>query len=279
VNAASVISPLRDRAPDRSIRERLLPAGPLDLVWQVLLIAGTYIAWRYARGAVAGGTSVSLDHAWDLVRAERWLHSFVEADVQSWAVASGWPIDAASWIYANAHFKFTVIALVVIYFAHRHSFCFVRNMLIVAMTLSLIAYAVYPTAPPRLVAELGYIDTAGVTGQNPPSGSPDALFNPYAAVPSMHVGFALMLGWSLALLTRSWVLRLPLALYPPLITFVVVVTGNHFWLDAAAGALVAAAAAGVAVALGRIKPGWSFRGELPELDRVPAKLAPGTAAA
>lgn len=275
MNASAPDSSLGGGDPDRSIRDRLLPRGPLDLVWQVLLVAGAYVAWRYARGALAGDPSTALDHAWDLVRAEQWLHSFVEADVQSWAIAGQWPIESASWIYANVHFKGSLIALAAIYFAHRGSFCFVRNMLIVGMVISLVAYAAYPAAPPRLLGELGFADTAGVTGQAPPPLTPDPLFNPYAAVPSMHVGFALMLGWSLAVLVRRWILRLPLALYPLVITFAVVATGNHFWLDAAAGALVAAASAGVAVALGRLNPAWRFRGEPHEPVPPPVRLAPG----
>jgi membrane-associated phospholipid phosphatase len=270
VNAATWTSPLR------GLPNRILPRSSLDLVWQALLIAGAYVAWRYARGALAGDASAALDHGWDLVRAEQALHLFVEADLQSWAIANQWPADIASWVYANAHFKGSVAALAVIYFAHRRSFSFVRNMLIVAMAISLLGYALYPTAPPRLLGELGFVDTAAVTGQNPPAASPDALYNPYAAVPSMHVGFALMLGWSLALLARSWLVKASLAAYPLLITFAVLATGNHYWLDALAGALVAAASAGVAVALGRMRPEWSFHGRPRIVGRTRDDLEAGT---
>lgn len=260
-----------------SLRERLFPRGARDFAWQLVLIALVYMVWRYIRGAVDGDPGAPFDHAWDLIAVERALHSFVELDVQRWAVATGWVADAASWLYANAHFKGSVAALLVIYFAHRSSYCFVRNMLIVAMGLSLLGYALYPTAPPRLLDDLGFDPAPAVTGQDPTPLS-DPLSNPYAAVPSMHVGFALILALSLARLTARWALRAPLCLYPLLVTFVVVATGNHFWLDAVAGALVAAVSCAVAVAMGRVRPEWSFRGER-DPGEAAAPVAPEAATA
>ena len=87
-----------------------------------------------------------------------------------------------------------------------------------------------------------------------------ALFNPYAAVPSMHVAFALMISWPLALLARRSVVRVLWIVYPFVITFVIVVTANHFILDALLGALTAVASAYGARLLGRVRPGgvWRF---------------------
>jgi hypothetical protein len=240
---------------------RLLPRGPLDLAWQLVLVVGAYYGWRYARGAVDGSTAESIAHARDLVSIENALRSAVEPAVQSWAQSTGWIMDLASWAYANAHFKFSLLALVLIYFRFNRSFYFVRNMLLCAMALSLIGYAFFPTAPPRFLPGFGVEDSvAAYTGQESLQFSADAWFNAYAAVPSMHAAFALIFGWSLALLVRPWPLRAFLWAYPALITFVVVATGNHFWIDAFFGAVVAAAAFGVAILLARVRPEqWSFR--------------------
>jgi positive regulator of sigma E activity len=87
----------------------------------------------------------------------------------------------------------------------------------------------------------------------------DALFNPYAAVPSMHVGFAVMIGVPLARLVRARPAKVFWALYPLLVTFVIVVTANHFIADAVLGALTAGLGAVAAWWMARARPAaWSF---------------------
>jgi hypothetical protein len=241
---------------------RALPRGPLDFAWQALIVVGAYMAWRLARGAAEGGAAVSLAHGRDLVSVERSLHSFVELDVQNWAIGAGWPADFAGWMYGHAHFYGSLGALLLVYFAHNRSFCFVRNAVLAAMAIALLGYLLYPTAPPRFVPELGFSSAHSVTGNDAVRISHDPLFNPYAAVPSMHVGLALIFGISLARLSTSRALKALFVGYPAVMTFVVVASGNHFWLDAAAGALVAALAFGAAALLARLRPEqWSFRAE------------------
>jgi membrane-associated phospholipid phosphatase len=241
------------------IRERLLPRGPLDLILQLALIAAAYWAWRHARGAVAGGPGEAFAHARDLVSAERAVGGLFEPSVQHWAISSGWPAEVARWGYANLHFKGSCLALAVLYFGFRNSYGFVRNMVIAAMVTSVVGYALYPTAPPRFLPELGLDPSSAVTGNDAFISHPgDALFNPFAAVPSMHVALSLIFAWSLGLLVRPVVLRGLLFAYPLLMTYVVVASGNHFWLDAVFGLVTAAAAAGVAILLARVNPDWSF---------------------
>jgi membrane-associated phospholipid phosphatase len=103
---------------------------------------------------------------------------------------------------------------------------------------------VFPTAPPRL-SDLGILDTISGHGRvNLDKGLVSALYNPYAAVPSMHAGYALVVGSTLVQQGRHFMTRLAGAVYPALIILVIVATGNHFLLDAAAGMLVVALAAG-----------------------------------
>jgi PAP2 superfamily len=243
------------------LRQRLLPRGPLDLAIQLLLLAAAYTAWRYARGAVDGGMGISFSHARDVVSAERSLGLLIEPSVQHWAVHAGWPAEVARWGYANLHFKGSCLMLAVLYFGYRGSFGFVRNAVFAAMAISMIGYALFPTAPPRFLPELGLDPSSSVTGNNPLLSHPgDALFNPFAAMPSMHVGISVILAWSLAMLVRRPVIRGLLFAYPLLMTFVVVASGNHFWLDAVFGLLTAALATGVAILLARLNPDWSFGG-------------------
>jgi hypothetical protein len=245
-----------------ALRRRLLPRGPLDLLVQFAVIAAAYTAWRYARGAVApDDLGAAFDHGRDLVSAERWMGALIEADVQSWAVDSGWAGEVARWGYANLHFKGSVLALTVLYFCFRGSYGFVRNTVIAAMAISVLGYWLYPTAPPRFLEELGLDGASAVTGNDARLvDTGDPLFNPVAAVPSMHVGLSMIFSWSLALLAPWRVLKAILFAYPLLMTYVVVASGNHYWLDAVFGAMTAVAAAGVALLLARLRPDWSFRG-------------------
>jgi membrane-associated phospholipid phosphatase len=250
------------------LRNRFLPRGPLDLVFQFALIAVAYTAWRYARGAVHGDTVAEMAgafaHARDLIDIEDSLGLLFEPGLQSWAIDAGWPAEVARWGYANLHFKGSCFALLTIYFVWPGSFPFVRNTILAAMAISLIGYALYPTAPPRFIGELGLDTSVAVTGNEPLEfNSTDPLYNPFAAVPSMHVGLALIFAWSMALLASNRPLKAVLFAYPLLMTYVVVASGNHFWLDAVLGAVTAALAVGVATLLARARPQWAFGAELP----------------
>jgi PAP2 superfamily len=249
------------RAADRVRRflSSALPRGPLDLLIQLALLAGAYWAWRHARGAVDGSMGVSFSHARDLVSAERSLGLLFEPNVQHWAVNAGWPADVARWGYANLHFKGSCLMLAVLYFGYRGSYGFVRNAVFAAMAISVLGYALFPTAPPRFLPELGLDPSSAVTGNNPLLSNPgDPLFNPFAAVPSMHVGLSVILAWSVGMLVRPRLLKAAFFVYPLLMTYVVVASGNHFWLDAVFGLLTAALATGVAMLLARLNPDWSF---------------------
>jgi hypothetical protein len=197
-----------------------------------------------------------------LISIERTLHMFVEPSVQAWASGSHLVMVSASWLYVNAQTSVTACALLYLYLRHNRSFYFVRNMFLIAMGIALVGYIVFPTAPPRFMPEWGFIDSVSdLTGVHVShaSGSMTALFNPYAAVPSMHVAFALMIAWPLARLAVRPAARIAWASYPFLITFVIVVTANHFIADALLGALTAGASAYGASWLARVRPAaWRF---------------------
>jgi membrane-associated phospholipid phosphatase len=239
---------------------RLLPRGPLDLLRQILLFCGAYWLYRLVRGQVYGDRAAAFAHAHDVLSLEKTLHVFVEPSVQAWAAGTEWLDDAASWMYLNTHFVVTTVTLAFIYLCRNEHFYWVRNMFMVAMGLALVGYVIYPCAPPRLLPEAGFVDTVsaftGVSGDS----SVNALFNPYAAVPSMHVGFALMLSIPMLRMTRRVWARVLWAGYAPLVTFVVVATANHWVFDAVTGALVAVVSAVAAqMLLARARPhAWAW---------------------
>jgi PAP2 superfamily len=234
---------------------------------QVALFAAAYIAYRLVRGLVEGDANAAFAHARDVISLELTLHVFVEPSIQAWASGSRTLMDFLSWLYVNAQTTVTVGALVYLYLRHNRSFYFVRNMFVIAMFIALIGYVVFPTAPPRFMPEWGFIDSVSdVTGVHVShaSASLSTLVNPYAAVPSMHVCFALMIGWPLARLVRHRVVKVVWFLYPFLMAFVIIATANHFIFDAILGALTAAAAAYGASWLARARPAaWRFSSATP----------------
>jgi hypothetical protein len=253
----------------RRLQERVLPHGWLDALRQVTLFGLAYLGYRLVRGIVEGDANEAFAHARDLISLERGMHLFVEPSIQAWASGSHVLMVVSSWIYVNAQTSVTVAALVYLYLRHNKNFYFVRNMFMIAMAIALIGYIVFPTAPPRFMPEWGFIDSVSDITHvtiNSHSSSINALTNLYAAVPSMHVAFALMIGWTLARLVQSPLARVLWTIYPFMMAFVIIVTANHFIFDALLGALTAGVSAYGASWLARTRPTvWRFSGVTPRL--------------
>jgi membrane-associated phospholipid phosphatase len=240
---------------------RWLPQGWLDAIRQLALFAGAYYVYRLVRGFVDGQAGLAFENARTLVDIERSLGLFFEPGLQAWAKGEEWLLWFANWMYVNSHFVVTTTFLIWLYIARNHAYYFVRNMFLVAMGLALVGYLAYPTAPPRFLPEWGFSDTVASFVGETAEQSANVLYNPFAAVPSMHVAFALMIAVPAFVLVRNRVLKALWAVYPLVVTFVVMVTANHYWLDAALGALVAAFSAYAAgAAFARARPeAWAFR--------------------
>lgn len=242
---------------------RRLPHGWRDLLLQLGLFFFAYQGYQVVRGMVDTKAALAFDNAATIVDIERGLGTFFEPGLQAALIDDAWLIDIANWLYVNTHFVITTTFLAWLYLFRNEHFPFVRNMFMVAMGIALAGYALFPTAPPRMLPGEGFVDTlASFTGVEQDSNAVSLLVNKYAAVPSMHIGFALMIAGTGVSIVANRAGRVVWALYPLLVFAVVVVTANHFWLDAAAGALVALAAALVAHRLlAPVRPAWSFKRE------------------
>jgi membrane-associated phospholipid phosphatase len=246
----------------RTIEARVLPRGWSDVLRQLLLFLLAYMLYQLVRALVGGGGYKPFGDATKIINLERALHVFVEPSIQAWAANKHWLMDFADWTYLNAHYFVTIGALVFIYLRRNDSFYFVRNMFMIAMAIALVGYALYPTAPPRLMPEWHFTDSIQqFTGITVEKGPGSALLNFYAAVPSMHVCFALMVGIPMSRLVRHRPVKLLWLLYPVLIAFVVVATGNHYLTDVFLGGMTALAAALFADRLlARARPdAWTFQ--------------------
>lgn len=248
----------------RWIEAHVLPRGWRDVFGQVALFLAAYLVYQLVRGLIDDGNAYKpFGDAMRIIDVERVLHVFVEPSIQAWALNKHWLMDFADWTYLNAHYIVTLCALVFIYLRRNDSFYFVRNMFMIAMAIALVGYALYPTAPPRLMPEWGFTDSISQFLGTPVDYGPGkGLLNFYAAVPSMHVCFALMIGMPMTRLVKGWPARIAWGLYPLLIMFVVVATGNHYFTDVFLGGVTAAISAVLAKRLlARARPDvWAFGG-------------------
>ncbi|MGW1543633.1 phosphatase PAP2 family protein [Streptomyces sp. NPDC002309] len=212
------------------------------LVREFLLVAGLFLVYKSGRLLATEHTDEAFRNAyrvWDLERAVRLP---AEGGVQSLLLHSDTLVRLANTYYAAVHFPATAAFLVWLYLRRPGHYVRARRTLAALTAAALVLHLTFPLAPPRMLAATGLTDTAQVYG---PSvyGSPetDQLSNQFAAMPSLHFGWALMLAAGLIVATRSrlrW-----LWLTHPLLTLLVIVgTANHYWLDAIVAAALLAAA-------------------------------------
>ncbi|MET9254778.1 phosphatase PAP2 family protein [Streptomyces sp. NPDC003717] len=215
------------------------------LVRELLLVAGLFLVYKLGRQLATGHTAEAFrnaHHVWDL---ERTLRLPGEGAVQSLLLHGDTLVHVANTYYATIHFPATVALLVWLYLRRPAHYVWTRRVLAAVTAAALVLHLAFPLAPPRMLAATGLIDTARVYGPSvygPPR--TDELSNQFAAMPSLHFGWALMVAVGLIVATRSrW--RWLWLLHPLLTLLVVVGTANHYWLDV----LVAAALLGLALAV------------------------------
>jgi membrane-associated phospholipid phosphatase len=261
--------------------DALLPRGWRDFWLQAAVFWAFYVCYEGSRGVSDGARDEAFRNADRVIDAERSLGIFRELDLQRWALdAPDLVMTTANWTYFNCQFTISYGFMLWAYFRRNHAWYFMRNVLIVAGFLGLIGYIAYPTAPPRMFPELGFEDTLNQTAVNHESGIIETFANPYAAMPSLHTAYALIIGTSGFLVARHLVTRLIWAAYPALVVFSIVTTANHWFLDAIAGAFVAlfAALAGLALTRGVLpRRGREPAGPLVRERRRTLRTPPGTA--
>jgi len=208
---------------------------------EIAALFALYAIYELVRGFGGENWVAARAHTADIVALEERLSLFFERDVQAAAAAVAGAPALLGFLYVALHFAGTAAAVVWVHRRSPQAFAHLRTTLIASTALALVGYILYPAAPPRL-AGLGFTDTVtSHTGLNLSSDLLGSLYNPIAAVPSLHFGYALAVGVALARIMTRRSLRAAFASYPALMLLVIVGTGNHFFFDAAAGGLVVAA--------------------------------------
>jgi hypothetical protein len=216
---------------------RGLASSPRRGLVEVAALAGLYAIYEVVRGQAHATLAVARGHTDEIVALERHVHLFGERAVQNAAHFVPALPATLGIAYIALHFIGTTTFLVWLHRNHRDRFPLVRNTLIVATGIALATYVAYPVAPPRL-AGLGFIDTVTHSaGVNLSSDLLGSLYNPFAAMPSLHFGYALLVGMTVGVIAKRRIVRALAWAYPVVMLVVIVGTGNHFFFDAAGGAL------------------------------------------
>ncbi|MEV0295170.1 phosphatase PAP2 family protein [Nocardia sp. NPDC050710] len=231
---------------------------------QLALITVLYLAYRVGRMFTADDTVRAFGNAHTILGVEDHLGLPEETTLQSLFVGQDWLAVPANFYYATAHFTVAVGVLLWLWVFRPEHYRWTRNLMVALTGTALVVHVLMPLAPPRMLPEYGFVDLAAVHGQSVygPVES-GGLSNQFAAMPSLHVGWALLLAFAGVAATRSaW--RWLLLAHPVLTVLVVVGTGNHYWLDAiVAVALLAWAALLHPVVVPATATAWGRMGPVP----------------
>lgn len=209
-------------------------------VRQITLVLLLTLAYFLTRGLIRGRASVAFQHAREILSIERALHLDPEAALQHFALAHSWLMDAANFFYIFGHLPVLISVAVWLFWTRPAAYRWFRNAFLISAGIGLSIYAIFPVAPPRYLP--GFTDTLKVGGINLDGSSIALFYNPYAAMPSLHVGWALLAAVVVVRSARAWWLRVGGALLPVVMTFTVLMTANHFLLDIVAGCTIAVVA-------------------------------------
>jgi hypothetical protein len=230
------------RAPTPVLRA-VVRTGPAVRrgIGELALIAALYGLYRLGRVLARGQDAVAHDNAVDVHHLERFLLLPSEASLQG-LVPSDTLLHLANLYYVSAHFPSIIAFLVWGYLVRpRAEYQWARNLLISLTGAALVVHVVYPLAPPRMFPQWGFTDTMATLGPNAYAGASGDLANQFAAMPSLHVGWAALIAYVVARTGPRWLALLAAA--HVLVTFlVVVVTANHYWVDGVVALLLLGAA-------------------------------------
>ena len=220
----------------------LTPRGWRHLLLQVALLGSFEILYALSGiyGRSAGGTALA--NARGLLSFEQTIGLGWEHGIQDWTLsAPRFFLELANRTYFISQFTVSTLFLLWVYARRHEHFARARNALLAANYVAFTVLFLYPLAPPRAIPGGGFVDTLDANAVNLNSPLINALNNPNSAMPSLHASYAIVLGVAGVLLTHSLVAKSLWALYPFLVSYSVVATGNHFVLDVVAGvaALVA----------------------------------------
>ncbi|MCH8993642.1 MAG: phosphatase PAP2 family protein [Chloroflexi bacterium] len=214
-------------------------ATVLQLAGEVAIVVPAYFAYFMTRGLVQGRETEAFHRAIDLIELEQTLGIFWEPDLQEYIMRFGWLVNIANWAYIWGHWPVIVLVALWLFMLHREVYPVYRNAFIISGAIGLVIFTLMPVAPPRFLDAWGFVDTVAERSQAYRVLQPPAFVNQYAAMPSLHFGWNLLVGIAIlrhgrGLLAKVFGIGLPVVMFAS-----IVFTANHYIIDGIAGGSLA----------------------------------------
>ena len=250
-DSARTLTPARD---ERSLFRRVVRVVESRRVYrhvfEIGLAALAFLLYFVVRGSVVDRDVEALANARSVIDLERQLGIFWEPRLQEWVLDKRLLVEANNFIYFWLDFPLIVGVGLWMYFTHRHEYTIVRDALLLSGAIALVMYNLYPVMPPRLLPTGEFVGTIEqYSDLSYQAQSLSAFVNPYAAMPSLHFGWAIVVGGAMVVTMRHPALRAFGFALPWLQLAAIVFTANHFVLDAFAGLVVCLVGLGLALGM------------------------------
>jgi hypothetical protein len=248
----SQVTSLQRRLTHTLSRVPLPHGGASRLFFEIIVIGAGWFLYQFVRGLVEGGrVDTAFSNADSLIAVERSLGIFWEVQLQSLIVGNLFLINLFNWVYIWGYLPVIGAIAIWLYLFRRGNFARYRNAFLISGAMGLVIFALLPMAPPRFLPDAGFVDTVGLHAEIYKSMQNPALVNQYAAMPSLHLGWMLLIGLAVFETAKViWARTLGLFMPVPMLASIIL-TGNHFILDAVAGVAVALVALWLANRLNR----------------------------
>jgi membrane-associated phospholipid phosphatase len=232
-------------------RRRVMTAGRIRVVREILTVALAALLYFFVRGLMHSQVGDAMAHARALISLEQQLGIFHEPWLQSQVTSNDWMMNLANRIYIFGHWPVIAGTMTWLIWKHREWFAVYRSALLISGAIGLVVFVTLPMAPPRFVTDQGFVDTVTQHSHAYRVLQPPAFTNQYAAMPSLHVGWNLLMGIAIVRhastrWARAFGWTMPLVMW-----IATIVTANHYLVDGVAGAIVALTGLAVAWKISR----------------------------
>jgi hypothetical protein len=222
------------------------------------IVALAAYIYFFVRGLIHARESEAVDNAEWLVSTEKSLGIFHELQVQSWILDHHWAVTIANWVYIYGHWPVVVGTLLWLFVKHREMFPVFRSALLISGAMGFVFFFLFPMAPPRFLDSYGFIDTVTLHSEAYRVLQPPSLTNQFAAMPSLHVGWNLLMGIAIVSFASNRIWKVFGVLMPLAMYAATILTANHYFLDGVVGSALALTGLAIAWKFFRPKqPVWS----------------------
>ncbi len=226
---------------------------------EILIFVIFMIFYKISRYIAIGDEQTAFANAYRVIEWEQMLGIFHEIAWQQFVIDHTVLIQWVNEFYMRIHLPSTIIFFIWLYHYKRPYYFFIRNGFLLANVVTLFIFIGFPCAPPRMLNEIGFVDTLlTISDINLYEGNLSKLFNQYAAMPSMHFGNALLISVVCLILSKNNWIRFGMFIYPIFVLWMIVITGNHFFLDAVLGGIIVLAPYPLMRIAEKIFPDWEW---------------------